>query len=286
MESFNIYDTTISYWSGGRISPGEKKEYKHYGILYRVFNMLKDCGFTVENDESVEQIIRKDYFHGQLDELEFVSNRYPAGFEIMFYQNVVHENPHGGRYDFDKLSKMPYLTRMKCQLYLRKISRFLVSEIEVKNDTQEHYRLAEDRIKYDYVRSPHKEQQTMGFNLSDLDGQTVERVNGTDRDGKQIRNGEIKYFRDYDGYLRRGRVYHNLNNMWWVIQDKFTLRNIANFNLFDLTENDCLKRQKNPVIPKSYADRRKAISETSTKELIRELRRRQGSGKGKKGVYQ
>lgn len=273
MYSFTIYDSTISLHKNRGIQRNDGK-CNHYGILYRVLNMLKDCGFVVTNDDKVDKIIRKDYFYGRRDELEFSASRYPAGFEITFFQNVIYKNPNGGRYDFDKLNGMPYLTRMKCTLYLRKISRFFISEIGIKNCTEQSYKFAEDKIKYRYVRSVHAEQQSMNFNLSDLDGQTVEGRNGLDRNGKTIRNGDVKYFRDYDGYIRRGRVYHNLNNMWYVIQDKFTVRNIASFELFDFTNDICLKRQKKPNIPKEYADRRKAISETSTKELIRELRRR------------
>ena len=62
--------------------------------------------------------------------------------------------------------------------------------------------------------------------------------------------------------------------MWWVIADKYTVRNIAAFDLFDLGPEDFRGRQKRPVIPKEYQERRKAIEATSTKELVNELKRR------------
>lgn len=114
----------------------------------------------------------------------------------------------------------------------------------------------------------------MNFNLTDTDGEEQPSYNGLDRDKKVLRNGDIKYFRHWNGYLYRGRIYHNINNMWWVIVDKYTVRNIAAFDLFDLGPEDFHGRQKRPVIPKEYQERRKAIEATSTKELVNELKRR------------
>ena len=65
-----------------------------------------------------------------------------------------------------------------------------------------------------------------------------EPYNGRDREGLTLHNGDIKYFRAWNGYLYRGRIYHNINNMWWVIVDKYTVRNVAAFNLFDLAPDD------------------------------------------------
>lgn len=135
-------------------------------------------------------------------------------------------------------------------------------------------KLAEEWIKSRYVEEWHHEQKDMNFNLTDTDGEEQPSYNGLDRDKKVLRNGDIKYFRHWNGYLYRGRIYHNINNMWWVIVDKYTVTNIAAFDLFDLGLEDFRGRQKRPVIPKEYQERRKAIEATSTKELVNELKRR------------
>jgi hypothetical protein len=31
----------------------------------------------------------------------------------------------------------------------------------------------------------------------------------------------------------KGRIYHNINNMWWVIQSKYKLNNVANFEILE-----------------------------------------------------
>jgi hypothetical protein len=58
---------------------------------------------------------------------------------------------------------------------------------------------------------------------------------GRDRDGKELKNQEVKYFRcQQTGRLKRGIISHNINNMWWVVVNKGEIQNIANFELFDI----------------------------------------------------
>ena len=57
----------------------------------------------------------------------------------------------------------------------------------------------------------------------------VSEYNAKDKDGKRLRNGQIKYFRDRRGRLQRGTIYHNINNMWWVVLNKFEFTNVAAF---------------------------------------------------------
>lgn len=57
--------------------------------------------------------------------------------------------------------------------------------------------------------------------------------NSTDKNKVQIVCGQTKYFYDYrTKRLSRGVVWHNINNMWWVIVNDVLL-NIACFELFD-----------------------------------------------------
>lgn len=237
--------------------------------------MLAADGFNVQRDPDVDKIIRKDYYIGKFHDLEFEAKKYPNGFEIGFFQNVVYENPNGGRYDFDKLSKMPYMIRLQYTKFKNKILRLLKSLVpDIMDDSSLSPKLAEEWIKCRYVESCHHEQKNTDFDLRSLDGQTQEPYNGLDRDKKTIHNGEIKYFRGRDGYLYRGRVYHDLNNMWWVITDKYTARRAAAFELFDLAPGDKRGRLAPLRIPSEYTERKQAISQSTAKELVSELRKR------------
>lgn len=277
-DSYSIHDTTISFIN--ETDRGAKKDwlkhkFRHYGYFYRIMSMLAAEGFNVQQDPGVDKIIRRDYWIGKRGDLEFNAQKYPNGFKVQFFQNVVHENQNGGRYDFDKLEKMPYLIRLQYKKYMNKILELLKTLVVIEDKTRLRLKRAEDRIKYNYAESSHHEQENTDFNLQDTNGQTAEpSYNGLDRDKKVLHNGDIKYFRDYNGYLARGAVYHNLNNMWYVITDKYTLRNIAAHELFDLAPDDDRHRKKKPEIPKEYQERRDAISKTKTKELISELQRR------------
>ena len=276
--SYRIYDTTIYYRNNTVEAPNGldswRFKYPHFGTLHRIFNMLRAEGFSIENDAEVAKCIRRDYYIGRRGDLELYAHRYPAGFEIMFFQNVVIENKSGGRYDFDKFQKMPYMIRLRFMKYRDKIIALLKSVEDLKDESKADPRLAAEWIKARYVEEWHHEQKDMNFLLSDLDGQTQESYNGRDRDEKTLHNGDVKYFRHWDGRLYRGRVYHNINNMWWVILDRFTVRNVASFELFDLTPEDNRRRQAKPRIPEAYQKRRQAIEDTKTRELVNELRRR------------
>lgn len=251
----------------------------HYPILHRVLNFMSDRGFQVGRDPEIIQrykCLSKDRWYGRKGDLEFKAERYPAGWKIQFFQNIVIENQAGGFYDFDKYEKMPYMIKLIFRNEARHIKEFLES-LGCIDDTVKQYKLASDKIKFSYVDSCHYKQKSMDeFELEDLNGQTDEMsYNRQDRDNKTIHNGELKYFRHWDGRLSRGIVYRNLNNMWWVITNKYEIRNVADFKLFDPTEQDFMvRRLKKDVKPKEYLLKKEKLKEASSRELINELKRR------------
>lgn len=279
-DCYSIYDTSLSFVNNTESNGPDwhRQRFHHYALLHRVFNMLRNEGFEIEKDKNVHKVIRKSHFVGRRGDLELHAERYPRGFKIEFFQNVSFENSNGGRYDFEKFQKMPYLIRLQYIKYMNKIV-YIVNQLEdlAPDQSRLNPKLAEEWIKARYVEEWHHEQKDMNFNLTDTDGEEQPLYNGLDRDKKVLRNGDIKYFRHWNGYLYRGRVYHNINNMWWVIVDKYTVRNIAAFDLFDLTPEDNLHRMKDPTRSEGYkkhiANLEKLKAE-KTKELVIELKRR------------
>lgn len=255
-------------------------KWSHYGVLHRLLNYMRNRDWEIESDISTDKIIRQNYWIGKKGDLECCVHRYPRGFEFEFFQNVVFDNPNGGRFDFDKYRKMPYLVRLSFLNETRRMIEFLENVVPAL--TTVNYTLgiktAEQFIKEKYVNSLHKQQKDVDcFELEDLNGKTCDEYirYAYDRDGKIIRNGDIKYFRDFSGYLARCKVYHNINNMWWCILNDTTVTNEAAFNLFDATTADFTVRRKHrKEVPEKYQKKRKIFSECSYKELVRELRRR------------
>ena len=270
--TYSIFETSIFAHSEGFKS----NNFEHYGVFHRIMNYLTDLGFAVTKDPDIEmkyKLLSKDHRYGKKKDLEFKAERYPAGFKVEFFQNVVFENRQGGYFDFDKLEKMPYLIKKEMELTMNKIGRFL-NELGYENCTKPSPKTAVDKIKNSYVESWHKPQTSMDFQLSDLDGTTDVPYNSKDRDGKQLFCGQIKYYRDHKGYLARGKIYHNINNMWWMILNKQQIQNVADFELFDLSSNEKIGRQKKHRIPLEKKDTLTRIHDYTTKELIRELRLR------------
>lgn len=264
----------INNETGLKTDSFKMETYPHGKVWDRLVKYLSSIGFTVGPDETVDQCIRKYNIRGIKGDLQLKGEIYPSGARIEFFQNIIHDNPHGGEYDFDKYEKMPYLIRKEMINTCDKVKAFLIKE-GLAHKPKFIPKTAEEFIKARYVEEWHHPQKDMDFNLSDLDGETCEcQNNGKDREGNPLKNGETKYFRDRRGYLAKGKIYHNINNMWWVALNKTDVTNIASFELFDLTDQEPRIRVRPRKIPKNRVERIESLQSLSDKDLLAELRRR------------
>lgn len=219
--------THIGVWESAKTS---------HPTLEKIFKMMKVRGWEIQIDQSVDSSISENYFEGKKGDLYLKSERYPAGFRLEFYQEINTVNRHGGYYDFDKLNHMPYLIRCRFIVELKYISELLISE-GYKDSSKPVYKLAMDNIMHEIKDCCHYKE---GKELPEYE---FESYNSKDKDGKQLRNGQLKYFRDRKGRLRRGKIYHNINNMWWVALNQFEYTNVSSFNFFDITPERLLTRR-------------------------------------------
>ena len=280
--NFRNKDAEVNYknrWNGS---------FPHYGLFNRIMNFLSSIGFAVGKDPNIEKnykCLSKDHRYGRKGDLEFKAGRYPAGFKIEFYQNIVFENKYGGEHDFDKYEKMPYLIKLQFRLTCNKLREFFL-DLGCADDSKIEVKTAEEEVKLDFVESCHHAPKDMDYNLSEYDGLTSTMNKNDnwygnykyyDRDKKLLHNGEIKYFRDYSGYLCRGKIYHRLNMMFWIIiNDKETAIR-ADFELFDLTDDEPRCRVAKKKVPKEYTEKVNFLNRLTAKELERELRKRRGT---------
>ncbi len=246
-------DTTVGV-HGGKIE-----------LLNQVFEMLTQRGFAIQTDQRILRdypSLADTHWEGANGDLLFKSEIYPAGFKLEFYQEINTENPCGGFYDFDKFKRMPYLIR--CQYILtRKCICELLDAAGYTNNAETEYKYSFDKVMGKIKSSCHYKE---GKELPEYE---IESYNAKDKDGKQLRNGQIKYFRDHKGRLQRGTIYHNINNMWWVVINKFHYTNIASFEFFDLdSEENCVKK----LVKKSGYHKplaRLEFDPVKTKELLK-----------------
>lgn len=275
MLGVTIYDTKFSI-DRGSLPHSFKKEGDPYWENFKdLMRFLGSIGFYVGEDKEVKKrfpTLNMTHRAGGFDDLRFKAEYAANRFGIEFYQDVFHKNPHGGFYDFDKYEKMPYLIQKRYDWTLEKLLKYF-EKCGYSIKCQQNTCKGAAFIINDYIRSWHHPQERW-FSLKDVDGQTVSKSNSTDRDGNMLQNGATKYFRDWSGYLMRGKVYHNINNMWWVLMADGQVRNIACFNLFDLLETDFRGRRKTHRPPQEYVERKRQLSLCSVNELKNELKRR------------
>lgn len=196
-----------------------------FPTLNKIFKNLENRGWFIQTDQQILQnysILAEDHWEGKKGDLQFKARRYPAGINLEFFQEINTKNSNGGQYDFDKLKMMPYLIRCQFLVELKHIKNLLLEE-GFEDMSKSKFKYAIDDVMFRIKDSCHYKE---GKELPEYE---VPSYNSKDKDGKQLRNGEVKYFRDNKGRLRRGTIYHNINNMWWVVLNKFEFTNEASF---------------------------------------------------------
>lgn len=214
------------------------EEWVHHRLYCTALRAMRQRGAEVGKDPNIEKhyrILSSRHGYGNWNGLEFKSEICYRSFVFEFFQNVTKsENRNGGYFDFNKYKKFPYLIRIRLKVAIN----FLIAALKPLCDATVTFmdcpEKAEECILKDYRESCHERKNISS--LADAQSTLCDSdlsYNSNDRDDKKIKCGDLKYFYGYDGYLHRGIVYHNLNNMWWVVENDITLGNKASFELFD-----------------------------------------------------
>ena len=254
---------TSVYINGFDFSASQMLEGTDAWHLYKdMLRFFSSIGFYVTKNKILAKKIpgQKDCFkYGRYSDLEFEADGYKNDIKITFFY-------------MDRHSQMPYLVQKQFDLTINKLAKFLKERGIVLE--REAVLRGESFVVQRYINSWHHPQNE-AFCLSEVDGETAGfQYYAMDRDGKIIRNGEIKYFRDENGYLSQGKVYYDINNMWMVILPCGTVRKRSCSQLFDLADTDEKCRKAQERIPREYQLRKEQLRLCTTKELINELKRR------------
>lgn len=217
--TFHEVDTTLLLWLKHADDPLMQCYQR------RVLAHLRKRGFRVQHDREIKRrypALGPDHHEGRKGALEVKVERSGRCLELSFFQNVVFENPHGGRYDFARLAKMPYLVRKRYELERDLLAQALADIAPFVKDTK----LSGAAL----IQARRESLNT--FQRRDMYASPPEPYNAC---GAMIADGDTVYFR-HNGRLLRGVAFHNINNMWWVLLPCCRVRNIASFNLMHRTD--------------------------------------------------
>ncbi|MDQ7981913.1 hypothetical protein QYH69_32335 [Paraburkholderia sp. SARCC-3016] len=205
------HDTNLSLWADAqddaRVSHAARALLAH----------LRARGFTVEHDMTVSECIRENYHEARKGDLQAHVETWERTVKIEFYQNVVFKNRHGGRYDFDKRARMPYLIGKQYELERDKIAvMFAGCGYLFQRDIK--------RTGMDYIT--HRRAELSDFHHRDMYDESPPASNSKSATGATIAHRDTVYFVD-GGRWKRGVAYHNINNMWRVLLPCGSVRNLS-----------------------------------------------------------
>jgi hypothetical protein len=259
----------------------KKETFTHLDIYEKCLRKLKAIGYSVGIDpdyQGTNKTLSPYHRYAFKNGLEIKIEICQTNFRFEFFQNIVQgERAVGdGKYEYKKYSLMPYLMRKQMDHAINTISAVIKREYECTTELVDTPVLSSAAIIKHCTGNHWKSGSPV--NLEDIPALVKDydmNSNSSDRDKKQIISGEIKYYRDrYTGRLIRGRVFHNINNMWWIQIDKFKYSNVACFELFDPKSEDFAIRRKTkdrmPESRKAELTMLNSIPAGTLKKLLRQ----------------
>lgn len=141
---------------------------------------------------------------------------------------------HGGRYEWNKESCMPYVLRLEMERTRRRIRDYLCSVLSGYTFNEEHrtiYRkpmqfTALERIKQHYAESIHFDGDMASY-LKRNHYEELPDYNCTNRAKERISHGQRVWFADRKGRVCEGTAYYNINSMWWVVTGRYDYNNLS-----------------------------------------------------------
>lgn len=233
----HVSDAHLGIWEQG----DEARTFEGTRWLYReMLDFLRSRGWSFRQDAKAARCLRAGRHFGRKGDLQARSDRGGRAIQLDFFQTVTRaDNPNGAVYDFNRYGKMPPAVRLR---YLVEVAALLEWVARRRG-----YWLGHE---YDPPTSRADETRPLAFvvraaqgHASPADGPLAYFNQGwtpqrftrgpdgwplpeqcssygrpcVDRDKAPLTPGCVKYYRNYDGRLWRGRVYPNMNDMWFMV---------------------------------------------------------------------
>lgn len=215
------HDTHIGIWYE---SPDDPQVAATYGAVIR---HLRRIGFKVGANPQIKKHYsalnaqRRLGLHGHL---RVAIERSGRVVELKFYQELITVNPNGGKYDFDRRAKMPYLIRLRYDHTVISLQRMLAEHdvVLLREPVPLRGRARIEQRRAEWIRSH-------GPKMYD---QPIPAYNSCSADHVNLIDGQAVWFRGRDGRLRHGEAWHSANNMWMVLVAGGVVESLASFELY------------------------------------------------------
>lgn len=220
-------------WEGNELDNKTNRPF-----MLAAVNVAKKLGYMPYKDEEwlkSFKSIKKYHRWSSNGKVNFEAEYYPAGGKLGFWAT-------GRRYCitncYEGIRELPYLEHLRIKLLFKKIKKkweSMGAECVEPNDPK--FKYAYDKVAHHKYSCCHwrKEHDMKDiFSQQYTNGDEPASYNSKAKDDQvPLRNGQLKYFYDYHGRLRRGYITHNINNMWWVVCNDFDAYNISSGDFFD-----------------------------------------------------
>lgn len=245
-------DASLSIWEEpAKVEPVWEQQFKR-DVFARIVQQLNRIGWTcVVPDDMVKQYsvrFARKYRYCRKGDLEAQLSISGRCITLDMWQNVANvENRNGGKYDFDKEARMPYLLRLEMERTRRRLRRYLCNIFggyrfePGRPERGPNGLTALQWVEQDVRRCWHYDENT-GRRAGE--GRPY---NNKSAEGLQVVHGSRVWFADPKGRMLTGTAYYNINNMWWVISGRYGLWNVASFEIYTLQPGD-LRTKRNAAL--------------------------------------
>ncbi len=205
-----IHDASLGIWQDNAKDPSFRDEV--YGELIR---RMRAQGWSIRFDPHIRRyfsVLNSCHRLGARGTLRCAIELSGRVVKVEYWSTTARQvNHHGRRYDFDRMTRMHHLDRLRVELEFRRTIAWLetIAPVEVKR-TADRDMPAMARIAMHYAESWHAD-KALGRPKWSYDSQRKS------YDGTLLEHGQTVWFPDNKGRIVRGTAFYNINNMWWVV---------------------------------------------------------------------
>ena len=216
-------------------------------VFKRVIQTLNRLGWTV--GEQAHIFIGNNSRHCTKGDLQADLKISGRCIDLEFFQgvNTPDRADHGGRYQNDKESHMPYLVRLEMERTRHRIRDYLCNvftgyEFNTKRSDGRGAKVGIGGLTaLEFIAGCY---ETSSHFKGDPAAQPISECNSRSRDGKMIEHGSTVYYIDWNGRVLTGTAYYNINNMWWIACGRYGYSNKSTGEIYVESPGD-LRTKRN-----------------------------------------